>query len=315
MTSNISLTRELKGGARRGAVSEFGTVNPMPVKAIQRLKRIVLSCLGAMALKTRVGERDFCVPPFDHIGKAIYERGSWEPGLTKFLTRNLRFEAPCLSIDVGANLGWYAAVFSSLLPVGSEVHAIEANPFTFGYLALNALNGGYVHFTPHLVAASNTNRRTRVSCNLAQLGWSQVSDDWGVQQTLAFPVDARPLDELLRDNRRPVGVIKADVEGHEIEMILGARELLQRTGVLVIEMTPALYGEDTWRLLDEAMLALSSFDRMVLLEGIYDDEASATPVPVTRLRELIEQRAPQFEMCLINTAICRSLECESSLLT
>jgi hypothetical protein len=135
------------------------------------------------------------------------------------------------------------------------------------------------------------------------------------QQKLAFPVDTSPLDELLRDSRRQVGVMKVDIEGHEIEMILGAHDLLQRTGVLVIELTPALYDEDTLHLVDEALRVLSSFDRMFLLDGIYGEEASAAPVPVTRLRELIEQRAPQFEVCLINTRICHSLGSESPLLT
>jgi hypothetical protein len=49
-------------------------------------------------------------------------------------------------------------------------------------------------------------------------------------------VEAVPLDEVLRDVER-IDVVKIDVEGAELEVLMGSREVLKRVRALALELS------------------------------------------------------------------------------
>jgi len=140
-----------------------------------------------------------------------------------------------LALDVGGNHGVYAG---ALVPLVREVHAFE--PFLQLAEALRRKLPPGV--TVHPFALSDREgtltltiprRSGALLDGLATLEGAESLARAGEHDTIAVPVETRRLDQLgLRD----VGFIKIDVEGHEIEVLLGSAELIARDRpVLLVE--------------------------------------------------------------------------------
>jgi FkbM family methyltransferase len=120
-------------------------------------------------------------------------------------------------LDVGASYGWYTGLASSLMPTSSLALAVEANPDVFACLKRSVSlmpRTTAVHATATAVSGTATFHCARAS-NLS----SAVRP---VGQ--AFTVPAATLDELW-PNDCPLDLVKCDVEGGELECLVGARRL------------------------------------------------------------------------------------------
>src|SRR5579859_719318 len=84
--------------------------------------------------KTEFGARMRCRLN-DLIQRKIAYFGVWEPNLTDFFRDSLR--PGDVAIDVGANIGYFTLLASSLVGATGRVISIEASPQIFGLLAEN----------------------------------------------------------------------------------------------------------------------------------------------------------------------------------
>ena len=173
-------------------------------------------------------QREDGLPLFlPHSGAAalIYFQGSSEPELSVFLKRFLK--PGMVFADVGAHLGEYTVLAASLLNGSGRVHAFEACPRCFRVLSrnieLNALQ------------------------NAVALPWAV----WNQEGFCEFEDSPDPSISALRPNRTPIQggkitrvkaialdhyfgdsdngaptLIKVDVEGAELQVLEGARNLL-----------------------------------------------------------------------------------------
>lgn len=155
-----------------------------------------------------------------------------QPFLLMELTRSVGAE---IFLDVGANIGAYSILMASLETV-EAIHAFEPTPSTFRELNENVkLNSNSPKITTHPVALSD-------SAKTASFGI--VSDFSGangivgtsIHETEKFAkrsdVYCLPLDEVLTDQHKAISV-KVDVEGHELQVLAGAVNLLTRNSAIV----------------------------------------------------------------------------------
>jgi len=140
-----------------------------------------------------------------------------------------------IALDVGANHGVYAG---ALVPLAREVHAFE--PFLQLAEALRRKLPPGVTVHPfalsdrdETLALTIPRRSGALLDGLATLEGAESLARAGEHDTVAVPVQTRCLDRLgLHD----VGFIKIDVEGHEIEVLLGGTEVIARDRpVLLVE--------------------------------------------------------------------------------
>ena len=175
------------------------------------------------------------------------------------------------SLDIGANIG----VFTwHLLKHSRSILAFEPNPHLCNLLLRTF--GSSIDI--HQIALSNRRGTSKLSFpgNSHALGSLQTLRDHlpgtGGNRLTNFTVKTRPLDDL---DMPPVGFIKIDVEGHELNVLKGAqRTILRNRPTLLIEIEErhnpgalkraeemlAGWGYAGRVLLENTLLPLANFD-------------------------------------------------------
>ncbi|WP_374631626.1 FkbM family methyltransferase [Ferrovibrio sp.] len=169
------------------------------------------------------------VPPALYIRYRVWKelrRGEAELALVPWLADPRR-----AALDVGANKGVWTHVLGRHCP---QVFAFEPNPKSFRVLQ----RCKPAHAKAFQIAASDADGEAEFRIPIGRKGYSnqggslnaaKVGDAYG-----SLKIQAKRLDSM---DLPPVGFIKIDVEGHEAEVLSGARALIARDRpVLVIEM-------------------------------------------------------------------------------
>jgi len=154
------------------------------------------------------------------IGRSIWTAGVYDLAVVEILMRLADPEV--LALDVGANIG---AMTGALATRAGQVWAFEPHPEVCRSLRANVGRfAGATGFAPTHVfelALSDADGEARLESPDgfdANRGLGRVTTDAGL------PVRTARLDSLLTD--RNVGVMKVDVEGHELSVLRGAAEAL-----------------------------------------------------------------------------------------
>jgi FkbM family methyltransferase len=173
----------------------------------------------------------------DVIGRNIYKHDIFDTEVTNALCSEITFNKTDTMLDIGANIGWFSAVFAKQ---GIKVHALEPDPLNFELLSHNIeINQLEKNITPHLLAASNkksvmplylypNKNRGRHSLN-AMPGHEKID------------VKTIPLNDFVTEQNidiKKIKLMKIDVEGHEFSVLQGARNLLQHIPYLLVEHAP-----------------------------------------------------------------------------
>jgi FkbM family methyltransferase len=153
-------------------------------------------------------------------------RKTLEPEL--FLLRELVGEGR-RAVDIGANRGYYTFMLSKLCQF---VEAFEPQPLPIDYI----VSYGRKNINCYNVALSNFNGYLELNIpvlnNQAADGLASFKKISGEQKSITVPVHT--LDNY---NFQNVSFIKIDVEGHELQVIEGAKEtILRDKPVLLVEI-------------------------------------------------------------------------------
>ena len=146
----------------------------------------------------------------------------FEP-LTQMLFRQAL--APGMTVvDVGAHIGYYTVLAASIVGERGAVYAIEPCADNRRLLERNLRRRTLTNVTVCSCAAGRLSRPRafHVTDSSALHGFYAHPLSRG---TRTIAVQETPLDELLD---RPLGVIKIDVEGAEMEVLAGAENVLRR---------------------------------------------------------------------------------------
>ena len=170
------------------------------------------------------------IRPDEMIGRRLWTLGVFELTVTEALWRWI--DPGEVAVDVGANLGYMTSVMASRAGAGGRVFAFEPHPDVHKDLMRNVEGWrrlpGLAEIVPFQTAVGD-------SSGVATL--SVVSEDFSGNRGLAritsegesfgdsVEVPVERLDKLLASVPR-IGVMKLDVEGHELNVCRGAGELL-----------------------------------------------------------------------------------------
>ena len=135
-------------------------------------------------------------------------------------------------VDVGANVGQFAAAVKALSP-GSHVVCFEPDPIVFSSLARN------VGELPNVEAQCLALGRESGVATLFRHELSVMSSfhpaGAGYDEKITVSVDVARLDDVLGDED-PVDILKVDVEGSELAVLQGGTDVLRRSRFLLVEI-------------------------------------------------------------------------------
>ena len=181
-----------------------------------------------IAVDTRLGNgMKIRVVWTDVIGYSIAVDGYYDFPIVRVIQKLLK---PGMTfVDVGAHVGQYSLLGSDLVGMEGTVHSFEPEPETFGLLQHNVLMNGLhnVHLIRCALGESFKEVKLYVARpdNIGQTSLRQPNNFSGVQ----VQVQCRTLDDYAGEHRIDrINLIKIDVEGAELDVLLGARGVLSR---------------------------------------------------------------------------------------
>ena len=194
------------------------------------VRRIVRSGFGAK----------FLIDSEDLIQRQLYLFGLWEPHLTHWLRR--RLQPGDVFVDVGANIGYFSVLASTLVGPAGDVVAVEASPTFHQRLEQHArLNGCRNLRTVNAAASDRDEALTFVQASSRNTGATSIVPYDGPAEA-EFEVAAHPLTRLLSEQELArARVLKIDVEGAEGAVVRGLKPALSRLRAdaeIVVEVTP-----------------------------------------------------------------------------
>ena len=150
-------------------------------------------------------------------------------------------------VDCGANVGLWSANVAAMSPIvpGLRVLAFEPHPETFVRLQKTAAR--FPNLECHNLALSDQRRELELAEGAGSQTFGVPKSHFQISNRL-HRVEARPLDDFLGGHERIF--IKIDVEGHEYEVLCGARGAMKdgRVQAILIDGCDPPYRQ---RILDE----------------------------------------------------------------
>lgn len=136
-------------------------------------------------------------------------------------------------VDVGANIGYYSIIFSKLVGAQGKVYAFEPDPVNFSILKKNIELNKCTNVVLEQKALSNKTGKITLYVSEENRGDHRIYDSGDARKTVE--IEAVRLDDYLT-TRAPHGVnfIKMDVQGAEVAVLEGARDVLRRSAALTM---------------------------------------------------------------------------------
>lgn len=188
-------------------------------------------------MKTKVKIRNQTYQIEGDIGYLKSIAGHFEPATVKLM--NSFCSTASHVIDVGANIGLTALALASTCPQG-QIVAIEPVPKTFNFLQENIKNSGLKNITAYHFAAGERNSTVQMHGNETFLAGAFVGDKYSANfgDHFSTTVPLTKLDDIfIQFGMNHIDFIKIDVEGYELSVLNGAKDLLnQFKPIVMMEM-------------------------------------------------------------------------------
>lgn len=196
-----------------------------------KVLKIILSYINnKIARKNIKNYPQLAIFSFDDIGLIINLEGRYENEILllieKLIKDNFSDSKFKTALDIGANIGNHSLFFSQYF---NTVYAFEPNPVTYELLKINST---YVSKTkniiPYCYGLSDKTQNLNLKFDPNNIGNSKIvfQNDFRINNKNQITIKVKKADNLrfLRDSN--IGLIKIDVEGHEIFTLKGAVEII-----------------------------------------------------------------------------------------
>ena len=170
---------------------------------------------------------------FDFISQIISIDGRFEDNelnlIERYLSDNLNDK---VIIDLGANIGNHSLSFSKF---SKEVLAFEPNPFIFDLLKTNTKKIKNIK----IFNFGASNKKTSIIAKIPKLncgGGSLKLDKKNSKANQFYEAvfNLIPLDKIPVLKRKDIGLVKIDVEGHELHALKGMVSLLKKNKPIIV---------------------------------------------------------------------------------
>jgi len=205
-----------------------------------KVARLVQSWSGRDQRLTLMDGKSIRIDLNDRIQRLMWG-GAYEPHVRRTLTALLR--PGDTFVDVGAHIGFFSLIASSLVGSSGRVYAFEANPDVFSKLLANATAYPWLTALSQAVWRESGAVSFSDPCHPEETGWGKLTAVRN--EGHAVTVQATSLDDWHKSVEfRPIRAIKIDAEGSEEFILRGARRLIESARpFLIVELNDQLLRE------------------------------------------------------------------------
>lgn len=172
----------------------------------------------------------------EHIGRRIILSGTFEKGEINKI-RELVSEGD-VCIDVGSNIGTHAIVLGKVVGQSGKVYAFEPNRGNALLVELNAhLNNLHNIFVQRLPVSASLGQRLVRAAGMRDSSldhYMAASNPADIEQEGDLSHRSTTLDHFCDSLGMEPNFIKVDVEGGELQVLLGARHILSRSKKCIV---------------------------------------------------------------------------------
>lgn len=163
------------------------------------------------------------------MGSGAYTEASSEKQAIAFVKQQLGAQSPFICLDVGANTGQFTTLLHEVMGKDAIIHSFEPSPATFKRLQENTRSFSGVHLHPMGLgdAPGKLNLFTNQDESLIASVYQRRLDHFGIVMDKQEQVDITTLDAFCAEHKLDrIHFLKMDVEGHELNVLKGATEML-----------------------------------------------------------------------------------------
>lgn len=226
------------------------------------------------------------------VSESLLASGTWEPTISKIFTMCAK-KARTI-VDVGGNLGYFTILATTVISNTSKVYVFEPERTNFNLLKKSVKENHLQNVTCEKLAVGNA--EGEISLYIAEDNFGDHRAFSSGENRKVETVNVTTLDSYFSALKKPIDLLKIDIQGFEVQAFQGAKKLLQRGKIRVIisELWPIglqLAGSD-WRdyikllqtsnfsiwEIDDETGKISPFDPMKLEAAIKKDPVFAANI-------------------------------------
>ena len=220
-------------------IKKEGIINFLHRKYYTRIKPIKEKTIKTIYFKgNRI--KIWVDPKNGYVDRCIYAFGGYEKDILKDVIKYLQKDS--IVFDIGANIGQHSIVFSLF---SSEVYAFEPNKNVFDQfldsVKENKINN--IHLENYGIGEVDETKELYI--NPDNVGNSSVFPDIKFEHV---PIKIKSLD-LFVEKLKKVDFVKVDVEGFELDVILGNKNFFEKFRPKIwLEYNPELYHNSKYNI-------------------------------------------------------------------
>lgn len=185
--------------------------------------------------REHIKERDQLILfSYDFISQSIFMDGRFEDCELTLIENIFKDQLKNkITLDIGANIGNHTVVFSKF---SHKVYSFEPNPKVFEVLKLNTKDLKNVEIFNF--GASSKKQSMHAKIPKLNCGGGSVSNEEAGEKDsnsyYEFSFDLIALDTFKNIPNEDIGLVKIDVEGHELEAFKGMKSLLEKNKPVIL---------------------------------------------------------------------------------
>jgi len=220
-----------------------------------------------LSKKTILGNQMYLTKP-SFTSWCLARDNIYEETETRFVLDNVK--KGDIVLDVGANIGYYTLILAKLVDEQGKVFAFEPEPNNFHVLKKNVRANGYNNVKLERVVVSNKKSKTKLYVSKENVGEHRIYKSSTVSNDYINVEMIRLDDYFVNHNLMDkISFVKMDVEGSELGVLEGMKEILARNKKIkiLIEFDPRQiidYGgkpKDIFDILEKENFDFSYVDR------------------------------------------------------
>lgn len=201
-------------------------------------------------IKTRFKFKMFVDPHDQVISRRIKKKGFYDRKGSQIIQSTLKKND--IIVNIGAHIGYFSLMAALKVGNGGHVFAFEPAPVNFHLLLKNIKLNKFKNITAIRLAILDKKKKTNLYFSDTNTGDHRVFNSGDHRKYIE--VDAVSLDEFFDKRNKNINFIKIDVQGSEIKVLEGMKEILKKKNLkMYVEFWPyglTMNGDNPKQLLD-----------------------------------------------------------------